>query len=85
MISNLIFTLAQERDRLVSLDKDVSGVVLYYGDSFIPYIMTVVQSQVIGIEDWDNFYFLGVNWVYDPNANLEDVKFKLIYGDSTNA
>lgn len=81
MISSLIFLLAKERDLLVSLDSNVSGVVVNYGSSFIPYIMTIVHTESVMIEDWKNFYFLGINWVYNPVMESEDVKFNLVYGD----
>lgn len=81
MISSLIFLLARERDLLVSLDSNVSGVVLHYGSSFIPYIMNIIHAEVLEVEDWKNFHYLGINWVYTPSMEMEDIKFKLVYGD----
>lgn len=81
MISSLIFLLARERDLLVSLESNVSGVVVNYGSSFIPYIMTIIHTEPVEIEDWKNFHYLGINWVYNPAMESENVKFKLVYGD----
>lgn len=80
-VSSLIYLLARERDLLVSLDTNVSGVVLSYGTCFIPYILSVVHANVAEINDWRNFYFLGINWVYDEEMDDEQIQFKLVYGD----
>lgn len=85
MVSSLIFTLARERDLLVKTSTNVRGVVLYYGTSFIPYILTVVHANVAEIEDWKSFYYLGIYWVYDEHMDDEEIKFKLVYGANHNA